>query len=256
MCVPSIVLCLCVLLCSDSECAAFVPPQPKNRAFVWNGVNYLLTLPSSMDFMDRSSDLIKWFGFRLERNPFLVPAYGTSETMLPMPARDNMEGVDMMLLREMEQMIVAEERDFGMRDTMELCSWCSIDTNKHTRYAVSPCPALLTATFDPAPRCVLISTMCRPCREYYCYDCVRGNLGTEGETEAKKSSAWVCFVCSWDERQRLARVRVHPSASVLLCGADLALIPRRFRRTLSKSTAASCTNPFMRPKCGRRLNAG
>eukprot|EP00753_Platysulcus_tardus_P012372 PLAT3355.21.p1 GENE.PLAT3355.21~~PLAT3355.21.p1 ORF type:complete len:1015 (-),score=507.57 PLAT3355.21:44-3088(-) len=52
--------------------AGTVDGQP--RPFVWNGVNYLLKLPSDMHRLKRWASLADWLGFSLERNPFLVPA--------------------------------------------------------------------------------------------------------------------------------------------------------------------------------------
>ena len=39
--------------------------QKSERAFVWNGMNYLLKIPSDLDFLDQSKPLIEWLSFRL-----------------------------------------------------------------------------------------------------------------------------------------------------------------------------------------------
>ena len=38
--------------------------QKSARAFVWNGMNYLLKIPSDLDFLERSKPLVEWLGFR------------------------------------------------------------------------------------------------------------------------------------------------------------------------------------------------
>jgi hypothetical protein len=45
----------------------------KPYPFVWNGVNYLLKIPSDLDFLSEFGMLIKWLGFSMHRNPFIVP---------------------------------------------------------------------------------------------------------------------------------------------------------------------------------------
>ncbi len=44
-----------------------------DAAFVWNGVNYLLKMPSDMDYLAEFLAIKRWMGFRLTRNPFCVP---------------------------------------------------------------------------------------------------------------------------------------------------------------------------------------
>lgn len=41
--------------------------------FDWNGVNYLLKMPSDLDFLAGLKPLVRWLGFSLDRNPFAVP---------------------------------------------------------------------------------------------------------------------------------------------------------------------------------------
>ena len=38
--------------------------QKSDRAFVWNGMNYLLKIPSDLDFLEQSKPLMNWLGFR------------------------------------------------------------------------------------------------------------------------------------------------------------------------------------------------
>lgn len=40
--------------------------------FLWNGINYLLKIPSDLDTLDLLSSLGRWVGFSLERNPFVL----------------------------------------------------------------------------------------------------------------------------------------------------------------------------------------
>ena len=45
----------------------------KPHPFVWNGVNYLLKIPSDLDFLDVYNPLVAWLGFPMVRNPFVIP---------------------------------------------------------------------------------------------------------------------------------------------------------------------------------------
>ena len=47
--------------------------QAKPYPFVWNGINYLVKIPSDLDFLDEVVPLTSWLGFSLLRNPFVVP---------------------------------------------------------------------------------------------------------------------------------------------------------------------------------------
>ena len=68
-------------------------------------------------------------------------------------------------------------RLFGLFPVDEQCSWCSIGTNRKSR------------------------AMCYDCREFYCVPCITVNLSDDEAVVAVKSTKWVCFVCTWDERQ-------------------------------------------------------
>lgn len=39
----------------------------------WNQLNYLLKMPSDLDFLQKHQALVQWLGFTLERNPFILP---------------------------------------------------------------------------------------------------------------------------------------------------------------------------------------
>ncbi|CAM9513235.1 unnamed protein product, partial [Discosporangium mesarthrocarpum] len=41
--------------------------------FTWNGINYLLKIPSDLDFLDQFEAIRSWLGFSMARNPFIVP---------------------------------------------------------------------------------------------------------------------------------------------------------------------------------------
>lgn len=41
--------------------------------FMWNGVNYLLKMPSDLDYLADYVAVQKWLGFSINRNPFIVP---------------------------------------------------------------------------------------------------------------------------------------------------------------------------------------
>jgi hypothetical protein len=46
-----------------------IKPYP----FVWNGINYLLKIPSDLDMLNKVPEVSAWLGFELARNPFVVP---------------------------------------------------------------------------------------------------------------------------------------------------------------------------------------
>eukprot|EP00520_Triparma_pacifica_P008455 CAMPEP_0118666812 /NCGR_PEP_ID=MMETSP0785-20121206/19428_1 /TAXON_ID=91992 /ORGANISM="Bolidomonas pacifica, Strain CCMP 1866" /LENGTH=2849 /DNA_ID=CAMNT_0006561175 /DNA_START=172 /DNA_END=8724 /DNA_ORIENTATION=+ len=41
--------------------------------FMWNGINYLVKMPSDLDFLNLVKPLTSWLGFSMERNPFVIP---------------------------------------------------------------------------------------------------------------------------------------------------------------------------------------
>lgn len=45
----------------------------KPMPFLWNGINYLLKMPSDLDDLNLLPALRRWSGFTLQRNPFLLP---------------------------------------------------------------------------------------------------------------------------------------------------------------------------------------
>ncbi|OQS02859.1 hypothetical protein THRCLA_04807 [Thraustotheca clavata] len=47
--------------------------QQKYLPFKWNGINYLLKLPSDLDFFQQCDVMVNWLGFSMERNPFIMP---------------------------------------------------------------------------------------------------------------------------------------------------------------------------------------
>eukprot|EP01031_Cornospumella_fuschlensis_P041406 gene41406-50524_t len=44
-----------------------------DASFIWNGVNYLLKMPSDLDYLADYLAVQRWAGFSLIRNPFVVP---------------------------------------------------------------------------------------------------------------------------------------------------------------------------------------
>ncbi|KAG7398603.1 hypothetical protein PHYBOEH_010758 [Phytophthora boehmeriae] len=48
-------------------------PDKSSEPFRWNGINYLLKLPSDLEFLGKHAGLTEWLGFTLERNPFVLP---------------------------------------------------------------------------------------------------------------------------------------------------------------------------------------
>ena len=48
--------------------------QDHDAAFMWNNVNYLLKMPSDLDFLTQYLAIESYLGFGLHRNPFVVPS--------------------------------------------------------------------------------------------------------------------------------------------------------------------------------------
>ena len=44
-----------------------------DAAFMWNGINYILKMPSDLDYLAEYLAIKRWVGFSLIRNPFCVP---------------------------------------------------------------------------------------------------------------------------------------------------------------------------------------
>ncbi|GMH87214.1 hypothetical protein TL16_g10785 [Triparma laevis f. inornata] len=45
----------------------------KQVPFMWNGINYLVKMPSDLDFLNGCKPLTNWLRFRMDRNPFIIP---------------------------------------------------------------------------------------------------------------------------------------------------------------------------------------
>ncbi len=99
-------------LCSHDRAAIvwLLATQAVPRAFVWNGTNYLTTLPSSLDFLNRVTRVVSFFGFHLLRNPFVVPLESVPLDALPPHSANHVRRSNMQLVREAEQLILEEER--------------------------------------------------------------------------------------------------------------------------------------------------
>lgn len=44
-----------------------------DAAFMWNGMNYLLKMPSDLDYLSSYRAINKYLGFPIKRNPFAIP---------------------------------------------------------------------------------------------------------------------------------------------------------------------------------------
>lgn len=54
-----------------------------DATFLWNGLNYILKMPSDLDYLAEYIAIQKWMGFPLTRNPFCIPfAMESGATML------------------------------------------------------------------------------------------------------------------------------------------------------------------------------
>lgn len=51
----------------------FTAKDDHTAAFMWDGINYLLKMPSDLDYLDKYLAIKKWLGFSIVRNPFCVP---------------------------------------------------------------------------------------------------------------------------------------------------------------------------------------
>lgn len=47
--------------------------KDSDAVFLWNGLNYLLKMPSDLDYLADYIAIQKWVGFSLIRNPFCIP---------------------------------------------------------------------------------------------------------------------------------------------------------------------------------------
>ena len=56
-----------------SVCLSAYAQKDHDAAFMWNGVNYILKMPSDLDYLADYLAIKKWMGFTLTRNPFCVP---------------------------------------------------------------------------------------------------------------------------------------------------------------------------------------
>lgn len=45
----------------------------EDAAFMWNGINYLLKMPTDLDYLTQYRAVNEWLGFTICRNPFVVP---------------------------------------------------------------------------------------------------------------------------------------------------------------------------------------
>lgn len=159
--------------------AAFIDPRP----FMWSEINYLLYLPYSMGFLELFSPLVQWFGFHLNRNPFLVPAGGVPLDLLRDDVVAHIEATDMVSIRESEELILEEERRVGaLADRDTLCGWCSVGVAYKLR------------------------RQCRKCRRWYCRKCIVVNVGTKLAKLQFNSSTFECFWCDY-QRQRAALMK-------------------------------------------------
>ncbi|KAG5183622.1 hypothetical protein JKP88DRAFT_290304 [Tribonema minus] len=106
---------------------------PPAAPFMWNGVNYLLKMPSDLDHLDAVRPLRERFAFNFRRNPFAVPLPmelrpvsavppkgGSASAGMPQSTSGFMDigqgaavtsigDVDMVRVRECERVLLAEE---------------------------------------------------------------------------------------------------------------------------------------------------
>jgi hypothetical protein len=66
---------------------SFCEQKDHDAAFMWNGVNYLLKMPSDLDYLADYLAIKRWVGFPLVRNPFCVPYLLTGTLALVLASR-------------------------------------------------------------------------------------------------------------------------------------------------------------------------
>lgn len=83
---------------------------------LWNDLNYILTIPSDLDFLSNIKPLVKLLGFDLIRNPFVLPSNLDKSTSEPDPKNDNtyIDGITIGRIKECERTIKAEEEKYGV----------------------------------------------------------------------------------------------------------------------------------------------
>ena len=201
------------------------------REFVWNGRNYLLTIPSTLNFLDRFHKLVSWFGFHLVRNPFLLPAMGPG---LPPPSENAIRhagDTSLSRVREAEGIIFREESTYGLWEEEDrLCSWCGMIT-------------------PPKPKGKRDTHLlpCDKCRTVYCRSCIEENMKPQSLRTAIAGQPWMCFVCEWK------RVRTMMQAEEAKLKAERAAKRRaakvkkelRLRKELRASLDVSCVGTIL-----------
>eukprot|EP00501_MAST-03F_sp_TOSAG23-6_P002655 GSMAST32.ASY1.ANO1.2800.1 assembled CDS len=89
------------------------------KSFLWNGINYLLKMPSDTSYLDKYEPLRKWLGFSLSRNPFIMPVRLDKRVKTPKrrtPAQRLRDGKRTINTDEMD----AELRDVGLSSVLEM----------------------------------------------------------------------------------------------------------------------------------------
>lgn len=186
------------------------------RPFVWQGDNYLLALPSSLDFLQRIDGVCELLGFGLIRNPFVVPA-DPAPIVLPngqvvKPKIKHVGGLSMLKVREMEQLVMDEEARLGRWEfENEICSWCGVKAEqRHMRI------------------------VCGTCRRKYCRNCLLANYQyKETERIMNMKDSWHCFTCQAAAAESQARTMAARKAK-----ADKQRAFREYQRSLTLGAGA------------------
>jgi len=160
------------------SCVCACVAQITKRPFEWEGDNYLLRLPCSLDFLQRVPGVCDRLGFGLIRNPFVVPAPPKCITLpdgrVLQPKLRHTGGLSMLKVREMEALVVEEEARLGRWPLYkDVCSWCGLK-----------CPGRMERV------------VCGTCRRKYCSVCLVTNYSEkEKERLLNMKDSWTCFSC-------------------------------------------------------------
>ncbi|CAK4810797.1 unnamed protein product [Aphanomyces euteiches] len=68
--------------------------QTKHMPFKWNGINYLVKIPSDLDFLEECDVMRRWLGFSMTRNPFVMPENLDARSVVFEPGRPTSPSVD------------------------------------------------------------------------------------------------------------------------------------------------------------------
>lgn len=90
--------------------------QKGNPEFLWEGINYLLEIPSDLDYLGSIRPLTNDLGFSLTRNPFILPSNLDQADSKPNEKDDSttIDGITIRRIKYCERLIKQEEEEYGI----------------------------------------------------------------------------------------------------------------------------------------------